>query len=38
MNQFTLCLFIIVAAYVTTLTVTGLVLGLCWVLDKIIKR
>jgi len=36
--QFFLCLCLIVAAYVVFFTVVGLVLGLCWVLNKIFKN
>lgn len=38
MTQLSLCLCLILAAYVVVFVVTGLILGLCWVMDKIIKR
>lgn len=37
MTQLILCLCLILAAYVAVFMVTGLVQGLCWVIDKIIK-
>lgn len=38
MTHLRLCLLIIIAAFVVTYTIVGLVLGLVWAWDKIFKR